>query len=68
MIHFKCRNNVYASTKICRSPVSDNQISWMVPWNDYVPVEYNSDVLKNKPWADANVDGRNKYERNYSLD
>lgn len=58
MINFKCRNNIYPSSKISRSEVSDNQVSWTILWNDYDPEEYNSNVLKNKPWADPNVDGK----------
>lgn len=55
MVHLKCRNNFYPFSKISRLTVGDNQVPWSLPWADYNPSEYNSDVLNGKPWADPEI-------------
>ncbi|KRT79680.1 hypothetical protein AMK59_7182, partial [Oryctes borbonicus] len=55
MIHFKCRNTKYPFSEVQRSLVTDDQVPWTFQFKNYQPVEYNSWVLKNKPWADPDV-------------
>ncbi|GLV34477.1 uncharacterized protein CBL_09725 [Carabus blaptoides fortunei] len=51
------RNTLVEVIKISRLTVGDNQVSWSLPWADYNPPEYNSEVLNGKPWADPEIGG-----------
>ncbi|KAK9752592.1 NUDIX domain [Popillia japonica] len=68
MLHFKCRNTKYPFSEIQRFPVSDDQVSWSIQFENYQPVEYTSPVLINKPWADLNVSDNNFKPRWNALD
>lgn len=55
MVHIKCRNSVYPFSKIVRFTVTDLQVPWSFEWKEYEPPIYNSEGLKNKPWADPDI-------------
>ncbi|XP_037385636.1 ADP-ribose pyrophosphatase, mitochondrial isoform X2 [Talpa occidentalis] len=51
--HIKARVCPYPGSKVKRSPVPDEKVSWLAEWNDYKPVEYTADsVLAGPTWAD----------------
>lgn len=56
MVHLKCRSNYYPFGGIKRLVFPDNLVPWNVAFNDYNPKEYNSPILKNKPWSDPEID------------
>lgn len=58
--HYKCRNSIYPGCNIARFLVPDDLISWDCPFIGYNPVEYESPVLKNKPWADQQITTNNE--------
>lgn len=68
MVHFKCRNLKYPFSDVQRFTVNDNQVLWSTLFENYTPFEYNSPVLKNKPWADPDVSDRNFKPKWNSLD
>lgn len=55
MIHSKCRNAKYPFSEIQRFPLPDDLVPWSSSSKNYQPIEYNSPVLRNKPWADPDV-------------
>lgn len=65
--HVACRNSKYAKA-IQRLPVSDEQISWSVEWDDYQPPFFESPVLEGKPWADPPIDDSSFKPKFNSLD
>lgn len=52
MIHKKCRNNLYPRTNIQRFPVPDDKVPWTEEYPEYSPVNYTSEAINGKPWAD----------------
>uniref|UniRef100_A0A1B6DPX1 Nudix hydrolase domain-containing protein n=1 Tax=Clastoptera arizonana TaxID=38151 RepID=A0A1B6DPX1_9HEMI len=59
MLHSKCRNNIYPSSdKILRFNVPDEKVLWNELWKEYMPVDYTAVFVKNKPWADPDINDR----------
>lgn len=52
--HVVCRNKLYANV-IQRFPVSDELILWSTNFNDYNPPFFEIEGLKEKPWADPDI-------------
>ncbi|XP_044253649.1 ADP-ribose pyrophosphatase, mitochondrial [Tribolium madens] len=59
MVHIKCRTGLYPFSEIRRFVLTDAQIPWAVPVENYSPPDYDSPVLHNKPWADPPCDDPN---------
>uniref|UniRef100_A0AC34G405 Nudix hydrolase domain-containing protein n=1 Tax=Panagrolaimus sp. ES5 TaxID=591445 RepID=A0AC34G405_9BILA len=53
-LHKTCRDSTkpYMKTEVFRVAVPDEKVSWDIKWDDYKPVEFNSDKIKGKEWAD----------------
>lgn len=60
--HVNCRNGIYAKT-IQRFNVPDDLVSWRVNFESYKPPQFESPVLKGKPWADPAID---EFQPNYN--
>lgn len=56
MIHQKCRQEFYPRTNVKRFEVPINKISWDVQYPEYNPNKYTSSSIKNKPWADPEIE------------
>ncbi|XP_033222428.1 ADP-ribose pyrophosphatase, mitochondrial [Belonocnema kinseyi] len=82
MIHQKCTRGLYPSSNVQRFEVPEDKVAWSVEFPEYEPVEFNSPVLKGKPWADPEIDdpsfepkwnsidgkvNRESYTKNYEL-
>ncbi|KAJ8959734.1 hypothetical protein NQ314_006158 [Rhamnusium bicolor] len=59
MVHIKCRGGTYPFSDVKRFVFSDDQVSWSATMENYIPPEYNSRVLHNKPWADPPIENTN---------
>ncbi len=53
--NINCRNSLYSRSAVNRFPVPDEFIEWSVPFPDYKPIFYESEVLNGKPWADLKI-------------
>lgn len=51
-LHRNCRNAIYPQSKIERTHVPDQLVSWMTAFDDYQPKQYESPAIDGKPWAD----------------
>lgn len=51
-LHRNCRNCIYPQSKIERTHVPDQLVSWATEFVEYQPKHYESAVLEGKPWAD----------------
>eukprot|EP00069_Balaena_mysticetus_P020838 bmy_13205T0 len=61
--HKKARTSPYPGSKVGRSQVPNEKVSWLVEWPEYKAVEYASgSVLAGPRWADPLLG-----ERNFSL-
>ncbi|XP_028966718.1 deoxyhypusine hydroxylase [Galendromus occidentalis] len=56
-VHNNCRNGFYAGTEIRRAEVPVEKVSWEVDFPEYQPTEYESEVLRNRPWSDPKITG-----------
>lgn len=54
--HFKCRTGLYPGSNVARALVPDDKVPWSVRFADYKPLEYNSDTLEGKIWADPVIE------------
>jgi ADP-ribose pyrophosphatase len=52
--HIACRNGIYAKT-IQRFNVPDDLVLWSTSFESYSPENFESPVLKGKPWADPEI-------------
>ncbi|XP_039727684.1 ADP-ribose pyrophosphatase, mitochondrial-like [Pteropus medius] len=58
-LHEKARTSPYPGSKVERSPVPHEKVSWLVEWPEYKPVEYTAaSVLAQPTWADPPVNER----------
>ncbi|EFN79849.1 ADP-ribose pyrophosphatase, mitochondrial [Harpegnathos saltator] len=55
MLHHKCRQSLYPFSGVKRFEVTEEKIPWTVEYPEYKPVAYNADVLRDKPWADPDI-------------
>ncbi|KAK2583048.1 hypothetical protein KPH14_009086 [Odynerus spinipes] len=56
MIHKKCRQGFYPHTNIKRFEVPENKVSWNVEYPEYKPNKYTAPSIKDKPWADPEIE------------
>ena len=68
MIHHKCTRGIYPSSNVNRFEVPENKVPWSVEFPEYQPNEYNSPVLKDKPWADPEINDQSFNPKWNSLD
>ncbi|XP_058801554.1 ADP-ribose pyrophosphatase, mitochondrial isoform X2 [Phymastichus coffea] len=59
MLHKKCRNTTYPRTNLQRFSVPDDKVLWTVEYPEYSPINYTSEGLKEKPWADPIIEDPN---------
>ncbi|XP_034860453.1 ADP-ribose pyrophosphatase, mitochondrial isoform X2 [Mirounga angustirostris] len=58
--HKKARTSPYPGSKVQRSQVPNEKVSWFVEWQDYNPVEYTAvSVLAGPRWADPQISESN---------
>jgi len=55
MVHQKCRQGLYPSSNVLRFAVPEEKVPWTIDYPDYKPVAYTATVLKDKPWADPEI-------------
>ncbi|XP_055986414.1 ADP-ribose pyrophosphatase, mitochondrial-like [Sorex fumeus] len=54
--HVKARASPYPGSRVERSPVPDEKVSWQVEWPEYTPVQYTAhSVMAGPSWADPPV-------------
>ncbi|XP_034933629.1 ADP-ribose pyrophosphatase, mitochondrial [Chelonus insularis] len=53
LLHYKCRQKFYSTTKIKRFVVPDELVPWEVEFPGYDPAYYTA--TDGKPWADKNI-------------
>lgn len=51
-LHRNCRNGIYPQSKIERTHVPDQLVSWTTEFVEYRPKQYESPTIEGKPWAD----------------
>lgn len=55
MIHEKCTQGLYPLSEVQRFSVPKDKIPWNVEYQNYEPVDYTSPTIKNKGWADPDL-------------
>ena len=55
LFHQKCRQDFYPSSNVKRFTVPNEKIPWTVEYPEYKPVVYTAAALKNKSWADPEI-------------
>ncbi|CAM4657114.1 unnamed protein product [Lepidochelys kempii] len=59
-VHNKAHTSPYPGSKVERSKVPTDKVSWLVEWEDYRPVEYTAaSVLAGPTWADPQISAKN---------
>ncbi|XP_030420765.1 ADP-ribose pyrophosphatase, mitochondrial isoform X3 [Gopherus evgoodei] len=59
-VHNKAHTSPYPGSKVERSKVPTDKVSWRVEWEDYKPVEYTAaSVLAGPTWADPQISAKN---------
>lgn len=53
--HYVCRNGFYPRSKIARFHVPDDKVLWNIPFPEYNPIDYTSETLIGKPYADPSL-------------
>ncbi|OWA53321.1 ADP-ribose pyrophosphatase, mitochondrial [Hypsibius exemplaris] len=67
-LHSRCLQGTYPGSSVQRLTVPDDKICWDAPWQEYDPPVYTAESLKDKPYADPDVNDPKFRPRWNSLD
>lgn len=56
MLHHKCRQSLYPFGGVKRFEVTEEKVPWTVEYPEYKPAVYTGGVLRDKPWADPEIE------------